>query len=599
MIAMPTDRSDAGTDPTLAAPAETATTLTSPADAPADAPKPQPTLTGYRIGDSLGHGGMGEVVVAHDPRIGRDIAIKRMRVTATAELRSRFLREARVQARLDHPAIVPVHEIGEAADGSPYFTMKRVAGTTLLERMAKEPSQHLLRALVDVALAIDFAHARGVVHRDVKPANIILGGFGEVYVLDWGVARVLSEAEVVTASDVDTPIGMTSAGAMLGTPGYMAPEQVRDATRADRPADVYAIGAILFEILAREPLHPRGMAALSATVAGGNCSPRARAPAAAVPPELDVLCVDALALDPAARPTARELADRLQRYLDGDRDVNRRKALSDEHLALARAALADGDAARSVEALRHAGSAVAMYPDSREAVALFARILLEPPRVQPPELRAALAASETATQRRQSRVAATSFLAIVVFLVAVAFDGVNDWALWLAMAGWTGVMAWSALHLARRSPGTRTMMVVVCGNALLAVLLSRVFGSLIVTPSAVCIMALSLTSYPQLIDRGKLVMGILLASWLAPVALESLGVFASTWQVEAGYVHVMSSLGEIGGASTTVLLVGSNVLAIAVIGRFANALAGSRRDAQRAIEIQAWHMRQLVPTDES
>jgi serine/threonine-protein kinase len=150
---------------------------------------------GYKLGHTIGRGGMGEVLAAHDTRIGRDVAIKRMRNhTPNKEAVSRFLREARIQARLDHPAIVPVHELGVDDNNRPFFTMKRCAGKTLARMIADGDSFHrLLRAFVDVCLAIDFAHARGVVHRDLKPANIICGDYGEVYVLDWGVARVLAD----------------------------------------------------------------------------------------------------------------------------------------------------------------------------------------------------------------------------------------------------------------------------------------------------------------------------------------------------------------------------------------------------------------------
>src|SRR5580704_16021931 len=153
-------------------------------------PAPRPrrlSLPGYQVAQALGEGGIGEVVLARDPKLGRDVAITRMRAAvASPSYAERFVREAKIQARLDHPAIVPVYEIGSDADGAPYFTMKRLAGTTLLERLAGGAgagSRELLRAFVEVCHAIDFAHNRAVVHRDLKPANIMLGEYGEVYVL--------------------------------------------------------------------------------------------------------------------------------------------------------------------------------------------------------------------------------------------------------------------------------------------------------------------------------------------------------------------------------------------------------------------------------
>ena len=270
---------------------------------------------GYTLGELIGRGGMGEVVGGTCQRIGRDIAIKRMRAAnPTPEQVARFLREARVQGRLDHPAIVPVHELGYDVNGQPYFTMKRLTGTTLADLLASRSAttQRLLRALVDVCLAIELAHERGVVHRDLKPANIMLGNYGDVYVLDWGVARVLGDRVdgVIRPAEMD-PIDGTRTGELLGTPGYMPPEQAHGA-QVDKPADVYALGAILFEILAGEPLHPRGAGALGATLATpepGPAGPAARSPDATVPPELDAACVAALATDPARRPSARALAE--------------------------------------------------------------------------------------------------------------------------------------------------------------------------------------------------------------------------------------------------------------------------------------------------
>src|SRR3954469_2659561 len=195
---------------------------------------------GYQVGALIGRGGMGEVVVAQDQRIGREVAVKRIRAKApTHDAVDRFLREARIQARLDHPAIVPVYELGTDADGRPYFTMKRLAGVTLSRKLADNgPVQPLLRAFVDVCLAIQLAHSRGVVHRDLKPSNIMLGDYGEVYVLDWGVARVLDDPHhsIAVAGDIQSLDGQTRAGAVLGTPGYMAPEQVRGA-EVSTPAD--------------------------------------------------------------------------------------------------------------------------------------------------------------------------------------------------------------------------------------------------------------------------------------------------------------------------------------------------------------------------
>ncbi|HEY5938859.1 MAG TPA: serine/threonine-protein kinase, partial [Kofleriaceae bacterium] len=214
----------------------------------------------YLLGKLLGKGGMGEVVQATDQQIKREVAIKRMR-QVSEHATARFVREARIQGRLDHPAIVPVHELSVDAEGRPYFVMKRLTGTTLQHILEQGEASHhtrrsLLRAFIDVCLAVEFAHSRGIVHRDLKPANIMLGDYGEVYVLDWGVARVLGEDEETEPSGETNP-GKTEAGAILGTVGYIPPEQLRAET-VDARADVYALGCILFEILAGSTLHKIG-----------------------------------------------------------------------------------------------------------------------------------------------------------------------------------------------------------------------------------------------------------------------------------------------------------------------------------------------------
>jgi serine/threonine protein kinase len=162
-------------------------------------------LARYEIRELLGRGGMGEVLSVRDEQMGRSVAIKRLRVeNPPDELVARFLREARIQGRLEHPAVVPVHELSYEPGGQPFFVMKQLSGTTFQDVLPKlalrDPRvteqfgrQRLLRAFADICLAIEFAHTRGVVHRDLKPANIMVGDFGEVYVMDWGLAKVLKE----------------------------------------------------------------------------------------------------------------------------------------------------------------------------------------------------------------------------------------------------------------------------------------------------------------------------------------------------------------------------------------------------------------------
>src|ERR1043165_8306210 len=270
-----------------------------------------PELPGYVPGETIGRGGMGEVIVARDLSLDREVALKRLRMQSpTHDAITRFMREAKIQARLDHPSIVPVHEMGTDVAGNPYFTMKRLSGRTLAQELEKRTLslQALLRAFVDVCFAVERAHAADVVHRDLKPSNVMLGDFNDVYVIDWGVARVLKTrrtSSIAAAVDIDSlPTDETGVGVILGTPGFMAPEQMKG-DDVQPAADVYSLGALLFEILAGEPLHPAGKAAISHTLATPTDSPAKRRPERGIAPELDVLCVAALDEDPTKPPPAR------------------------------------------------------------------------------------------------------------------------------------------------------------------------------------------------------------------------------------------------------------------------------------------------------
>jgi serine/threonine-protein kinase len=200
-----------------------------------------------------------------DRHLGRELAIKVLRddYRDRPEARRRFIAEARVGSQLQHPAIVPVYEQGQFADGRPYFTMKLVEGHTLaaLLRDRADPGHdraRLVGVFEQVCQAMAYAHARGVVHRDLKPANVMVGAFGEVQVMDWGFAKQLRLPESnspCTASDLQSAsIGASQSGMMMGTPAYMPPEQARgESAHIDVRADVFALGAILCEILTGRP----------------------------------------------------------------------------------------------------------------------------------------------------------------------------------------------------------------------------------------------------------------------------------------------------------------------------------------------------------
>jgi len=220
------------------------------------ASRPELASDRYVILRPIGRGGMGSVYAARDEQLGREVAIKVSNAAAPADdLDQRLRQEARVLARLEHPGIVPVHDAGLLDDGRWFYVMKLVRGETLADHAAAlEHEAARLVVFERVAETVAFAHAAGIVHRDLKPSNVMVGQFGEVLVLDWGVARVLARAEeekVASARTTDrhsnNSMSGTSGGTRMGTAGFMAPEQADgDSSNAGPPADVYALGALFF-----------------------------------------------------------------------------------------------------------------------------------------------------------------------------------------------------------------------------------------------------------------------------------------------------------------------------------------------------------------
>jgi len=548
-------------------------------------------VAGYRIGDLIGRGGMGEVVLADDLRIGRQVAIKRMRgELATGDATARFLREARIQARLEHPAIVPVHELGIDADGRPYFTMKRLAGTTLEDVLARgaQGTNELVRAFVDVCLAIDFAHARGVVHRDIKPANIMLGDYGEVYVLDWGVARIVAEADASASASLPADDSQTQAGAILGTPAYMAPEQMVG-ERVGPEADVYALGGVLFEILAGEPANPRTTLASRLALV----SPAARRPDRAIAPELDAICRAALAPQPVDRPSARQLADRLRSYLDGDRDLAQRRQLAAEQLATARAAFASGDPARRGDAMAAAGRALALDPSSSDAAALVTQLMLEPPRELPASLADRLREHDVALVERQGRIAAANLTAYLGFIPLLLWAGVRDWSIVGAVWALIIITLLGSVAMARHL--VHNVGWAIFANVVSLVLAARLFGSFVLLPALVLNASISQIAFPSLINRPLVVLGAMVTAFVLPLVLEATGVWSSTWWLVDGGIVTRPAAIELAGVAGKVLLIGGSLAVVIVTSLYVRSLALAQRAAARQLEIQAWHLRQLLP----
>ncbi len=272
----------------------------------------EPDLSGtpYRFAGALGRGGMGAVFLVEDSRLGRRVAMKVLDLPdRSGDLAARLLREARVLAQIEHPGIVPVHDVGSLADGRVFYTMKYVEGRRLDEWAGSAASlAERLRLFEKICEPVAFAHSRGVLHRDLKPPNVMVGPFGEVLVMDWGVAKIIGgttgaqaastqhpdAAVPPSASDLKPGAGETAHGSVLGTPGFMAPEQARgEVAQLDSRADVFSLGAILKFL---------------AAPAAGEKTPR----------RLAAIIAKAMAQDPQSRyASAQELASDVAGYLDG------------------------------------------------------------------------------------------------------------------------------------------------------------------------------------------------------------------------------------------------------------------------------------------
>jgi serine/threonine-protein kinase len=349
-------------------------------------PAPADRSARLQLLGEIAHGGMGVVLKGRDVDIGRDLAVKVLLDDHrdNSDLVRRFIEEAQIAGQLQHPGVVPVYELGTFADRRPYFVMKLVKGRTLATLLdaRNDPAEDLPRFLSifeSVCQTVAYAHARGVIHRDLKPSNVMVGSFGEVQVMDWGLAKVLSQGgvadEQTPVAEADASVIQTAradsdasrAGSVLGTPAYMSPEQARgDINHVDRRSDVFGLGSILCEILTGEPAFTsRDTGAILRKAARAELTGAfARLQSCGVDPELVALARDSLAAGRDDRPRdAAVVAERLTSYLTG----------MQERLRAAQIARAE-ERARAEEARRTAEAAEARARAERRARRLTAAL---------------------------------------------------------------------------------------------------------------------------------------------------------------------------------------------------------------------------------
>ncbi|WP_437670842.1 serine/threonine-protein kinase [Sorangium sp. So ce131] len=576
----------------------------------------------YEVRSLLGVGGMGEVHFCRDRRIGRDVAMKVIRAEhqGDATLRHRFIREARVQGQLEHPSIVPVYDLGVDPKGSAYFTMKRLRGLTLA-RILNElregdaaavqsfSRRKLLTAFSSICLAVDFAHSRGVLHRDLKPANIMLGDFGEVYLLDWGVAKLIDTPLQTLDMGEDPMSTRTIPGDVLGTLGYMSPEQAQGCVDTlDPRSDVYSLGSILFELLTLKPLHPKKDRSemLDSLIHGADARASVRAPEREVPPELDAICVRATRRDPADRyPSARALYEAVEGFLDGDRDVELRRDLAARHAGMAEEkvlqALAGGQDAESARKtlLSEVGQALALDPSNERALETLRRILTEPPREMPQEVLAELDAAAAARHRLQLHAGIRAELLATAIATAVAalWLGVRDWKIFGFILGFTALaalMKFVAIRVVHRPSAQWYAYAGFVFNVLSFLCIGRGFGPLLFMPMLLVIFTYGNSLTYRTAYRVAIVVTGCLAL-LAAVWVEYAGLVPRSYEFSEGAMIILPQAVAHSKIPTMTALTLTTLFMLVVPAFMMGQHQQALRDAERRAFLQAWQLRQLLP----
>jgi eukaryotic-like serine/threonine-protein kinase len=626
----PTDLSESHVDPgahsTLARPARLAETMTANplgqvdpglSSSESDAFASSETFTTrYELREKLGEGGMGEVHLVLDRRIGREVALKAVHPghRTRPDLHARFVREARVQGQLEHPSIVPVYELARESDAA-YFTMRRVRGVTLEQvidalragdpdYIARFSRRKLLTAFDNVCLAVDFAHARGVVHRDLKPSNVMLGDFGEVHILDWGVAKVGDMGDPLerVSVDIEDPKATTEAGAFMGTLGYIAPEQLRGEAVTPQ-ADVYALGATLFEILAYTPLHSRARSTeiVSSTLEGVDARPSVRAADRDVPPELEAICVKATERDPARRfSSAREMHDAIERFLDGDRDVEQRRELARRHARAALEAAAratdltgEGAAAARTLALKEAARSLALDPTNTEAMEATLRLRAQPPRTFPREVESQLAQSDEGVRRSSAWFAAVAFGILLVYAPLSLLMGLLDLPFSICTA--LLFIASGAILIARaRRPREGQVPVLIVVSTLAFALQARVAGPFVLLPGLIVANTVAYAMLENRVNRYLAVAAGCLAL-VVPALLEWMGTFGASYVFHDGTITIVPRVLAFPKTPTFVYLTLTSLGCMFVPFLYVARLRAQLYDMRRTTTLQAWQFRQLVP----
>jgi serine/threonine-protein kinase len=501
----------------------------------------------------------------------------------------------------------------EDGDGGLSLTMKRVRGKTLATLLDDHnrgndtgPSRRLLSALSSVCLAVEFAHARGIVHRDLKPGNIMLGDFGEVYVLDWGLAKILAEVnddDGLIDPAALSPSAMTQSGSVLGTLGYMAPEQLDDSLGPITAAcDVYALGAILFELLAGFPLLTAAASAdlVLRTLEGVDARAALRAPSRQVPPELEDLCVRATVRLPGSRLlSARAVHEAIERHLEGDRDLVRRRSLAAHHIESATTLLATADSATEVSAraaaMRELGVAIALDPGNADAGRAVLRLLAEPPRQVPTGVLEDVAIIEQEQLKEGARLGAPLALTWLLFVPFAFFMQVRDWRPIALMAVlMVLVVAISVVNFNARRVSLRNQILVFVLLAVVCWSAGFVAGPFVMVPTLIATFVAALQSHPSATMRQAITLGGC-CLFLLMVGLEWAGVLPTSYVFVDGKLHVLPVALGLPETPTRLLMTFSSLGSILAVALFISKIRQSLAAAQQRVLLLGWHLRQMLP----
>jgi len=557
----------------------------------------------YERNRVLGTGGMGEVVLVRDRRIGREIAVKTVRVDiASPAARRAFLAEARMQAQLEHPAIIPVYDIGIDEAGREFFTMRAIAGITLSKVLSllrsgdRETSQEyttlkLLDVFRRLCLVVEYAHQKGVIHRDLKPANVMLGEYGEIYVLDWGLAQ--KHGDPKESTDPGSPV--------LGTPGYIAPEQTFTGSQVDGRADVYALGAILFEILSLQRLHVGrdSNEILKSTRRKHSVTAQQRAPERDIPPELDAACARATAFAPAQRqPTVTALREEIDLFLEGHRNQSMRKDLAGRHADAAReetqfALGADREAEmHRKRALQDIARALALDPDNAVARAALVQLISEPPKVLPAEVSDEIARGTETEGKFAFKLGAIAYMVFAVIALISIAQGLRNWTgLMVCVVSVTLAGLW-CLRVAKKFRPVEGLFVFLLSSTAVTTA-TGFYGPLVMVPvlAAANVIAFNLA----IVRRYRahvFVIGCLV--FIVPALAEWLGVVDPFYVVEAGRIVIEPRFIVFDETMVRIALVLVNISAIVVPTIVVWKLADIKDDLRRRYVLQSWQLRQLV-----